>query len=125
MNVFLGDHHKNFICRRCSNSKTSQNMLMIHKPECENNNITFRTSPDSHLYWTNHFHKNPLYFRMYAEFVADNENDNSTAGSKTNNIYKQNPVLKSYHIESELEDVLQSSYHKSTLGYNNLDWFVD
>ena len=40
MNVFLGIHNKIFICRRCSNSNTSQNMLMIHKPKCENNDIT-------------------------------------------------------------------------------------
>ena len=26
---------------------------------------------------------------------------------------------------SELEDVLKSGYHKSPLGYNNVDWFVD
>ena len=28
-------------------------------------------------------------------------------------------------MESELEDVLQSSYYKSPLGYNNIDWFVN
>ena len=35
MNVFLGDHHKNFICRRCLNSYIGENMLTIHKPNCE------------------------------------------------------------------------------------------
>ena len=30
--VFLGDHKKSFLCRRCSNSYTSENMLKIHKP---------------------------------------------------------------------------------------------
>ena len=34
-------------------------------------------------------------------------------------------MLNGYHIESELEDVLQSSYHESPLGYKNVDWFVD
>ena len=38
--------------------------------------------------------------------------------------FKQNTVLNGYHIESGL-DVLQSSYYKSPLGYNNVDWFVD
>ena len=33
--VFLGDHHKNFICRRRLNSYTSENMLMIHEPKVE------------------------------------------------------------------------------------------
>ena len=46
-------------------------------------------------------------------------------GNKTTNIYKQNPILNGYEIVSELEDVLQSGYHKSPLGYDNVDWFVD
>ena len=49
-NVFLGDHHKSFICRRCLNSYTKENMLKIHEPKCENiKNTTIRTSPESHL----------------------------------------------------------------------------
>ena len=72
-----------------------------------------------------HFHKNPLYFRIYADFEADNEKDKSSIGNKTTNNYKQNPVLNGYHIESELEDVLQSGNHKSPLGYDNVDWFVN
>ena len=126
LNIFLGDHQKNFICRRCLNSYTSKNMLRIHKPKCENNDITtIRTSSESHLHWKNHFQKNPLYFRIYADFEADNEKDNSIVGNKTTIIYKQNPVLNSYRLVSELEDVLQSGYHKSPLGYDNVDWFVD
>ena len=126
LNVFLGDHHKNFICRRCLNSYTSENLLRIHKPKCKNNDITtIRTSTESHLHWKNHFHKNSLYFRIYGDFEADNEKDNSIVGNKTTNIYKQNPVLNGYRIVSELDDVLQSGYYKSSLGYDNVDWFVD
>ena len=59
-------------------------MLMIHKPKCENNDInTFRTSPDSHLHWKKHFHKKPLYIRIFADFEADNAKDNSSIGNKT------------------------------------------
>ena len=124
--IFLGDHHKNFICTRCLNSYTSENMLKLHKPKCENNDITtIRISLDSHLYWKKHFHKNPLYFRIYADFEADNEKDNRIIANKTTNIYKQNPVLNGYPIESELEEVLQSGYYKSPLGYDNVDWFVN
>ena len=72
-----------------------------------------------------HFHKNLPYFRLYTDFEADNEKDNSSIGKKTTNIFKQNPVLNGYHINSELEDVLKSDYHKSPFGYNNGDWFVD
>ena len=71
------------------------------------------------------FHKNPLYFRIYADFEADNEKDKSIVGHKTTNIYKQNPILNGYRIVSELDDVLQSGYYKSPLGYDNVDWLND
>ena len=126
LDVFLGDHNKKFICRRCLNSYTSENMLIKHKPKCEYNDITtIKTSNESHLYWKKHFHKNPLYFRIYSDFEADNEKDDSIIGNRTTNIYKENPVINGYHIVSELEDVLKSGYHKSPLGYDNVDWFVD
>ena len=101
-------------------------MLIKHKEKCGNDNITtIKTSNKSHLPWEKHFHKNPLCFRIYADFEADNENDDSIVGNKTTNIYEQNPVLNGYHIVSELEDVLKSDYYKSPLGYDNVDWFVD
>ena len=58
---------------------------------------------------------------MYADFEADNKIDNSNAGDKTTNSYKQIPVLNGYYIISELEDVLESGYYESPLGYNNVD----
>ena len=126
LDVFLGDHNKKYICRRCLSSYTSENMLMKHRQKCGDHNITtIKTSNEPHLYWKKHFHKNPLYFRIYADFEANNEKDNSIVGNKTTNIYKQNPVLNGYQIISELEDVLKSGYHKSPLGYDNVDWFVD
>ena len=33
--LFLGDHNKIFICRRCLNSYTSEIMLTIHESKCE------------------------------------------------------------------------------------------
>ena len=126
LDVFLGDHNKKFICRQCLSSYTSENMLIKHKQKCGEDNITtIKTSPESHLHWKEHFHKNPLYFRIYADFEADNEKDNSSIGNKTINIYKQNPILNGDYIISELEDVLKSDYHKSPFGYNNVDCFVD
>ena len=101
-------------------------MLMKHKQKCGDDNITtIKTSNESQLHWKKHFHKNPFYFRIYADFEADNEKNYSILGNKTTNVYKQNPVLIGYHIESELEDSLKSDYYKSPLGYNNVDWFVD
>ena len=101
-------------------------MLTLHKPKCENIEVTtIRTSPDSHLHWKNHFQRNPFYFRIDADFEVDIEIDNSSRDNKTTNIYKQNPVLNGHHIESELEEVLQCSYYKSPLRYDNIDWYVD
>ena len=76
-------------------------MLKKHKPKCESNDITtIRTSSESHFHWKKHFHKNPLFFRMYAHFEADIEKVNRIIGNKTTIIYKQNPVLNGYRIVS-------------------------
>ena len=125
LHVLLGNHNRIFVCRRCLNSYTCENALINHKEKCGDDNIcTIRTSNESHLCWKKHFHKNPLYFRIIADFEADNEKDNTKIGNKTTNIYKQNPVLNGYYIISELEDVLESGYYESPLGYDNVDWFV-
>ena len=82
LHVFLGDRNKSFVCRRCSNSYTCENALINHKEKCGDDNIcTIRTSNESHLYWKKHFHKNPIYFRIYADFEADNEKDDSKIGN--------------------------------------------
>ena len=102
-------------------------MLMKHQQKCGDDNITtIKTSNESLLHWKKHFHKNP-FFRIYADFEADNEKDNSNMGNKTTNIYiyRQKPVLNGYRILSEIEDILKSGYYKSPLGYDNVDWFVD
>ena len=107
-------------------SYASEIILRKHKQKCEEDNTTtLRASSQSHLHWKNHFHKNHTFFRIYADFGADNEIGNSSIGSKTINIYQQNPVLNGSHTESELEDALQSGYYKSPLGYKIVDWFVD
>ena len=100
--------------------------MMRHEPKCENYDIIgIKTSNESDLYWKKHFHMNPLYFRIHADFEADNEKDNSIIGKKTTKIFKQNPVQNGYHIITELEDVLNSGYYKSILGDNNVNWFVN
>ena len=101
LDVLLGDHNKKYICRQCLSSYTSENMLIKQKQKCGEENITtIKTSNESHIHWKKHFHTNPLYFRIYADFEANNEKDNSVVGNKTTNIYKQNPVLNGYHIVS-------------------------
>ena len=108
------------------NSYTSENALINHKEKCGDDNIcTIRTSNESPIQWKKYFHKNPVYFRIIADFEADNGIDNSSIGGNKINIYKQNPILNGYYIISELENVLKSGYHKSPLGYNNVDWFLN
>ena len=124
LHVFLANHNKNFVCRRCLISYTNENALLNPKEKCGDNICSIRTSNESHLYWKKHFHKNPLYFRIIADFEADNEIDGSSVGNKTTNIYKQIPVLNGYYVKSELEDVLESGYYESPLDYNKVDWFV-
>ena len=70
------------------------------------------------------FRRNPLSFRIYADFENDNEIDISSIVNKTTKIYRQNPILNGYYILSELKDVLKRGYYKSSLGYDNVDWFV-
>ena len=124
--VFLGNHNKTFICRRCLNSYTIENMLLIHKSKCQNKEITtIRTSTESHLPWRDHFHKNPLYFRIIADFEAETEIENSSIGNKTANVYQQNPMMNGYNIVPEINDVLKCGYYKSPPGYDNVDWIVD
>ena len=66
---------------------------MIHKPKSENYKITTsRTWSESRFHWKNQFHKNPPYFRIFADLEADIEIDNSSVCKKTTNIYKKNIV---------------------------------
>ena len=91
----------------------------------EKNICTIGTSPESHLHWKKHFHKNPLCFRIYADFKPENEIDGSNVGNETTNIYKQIPVFNGYYKICELEVVLESGNYESLLAYNNVDWYVN
>ena len=64
-----------------------------------------------------------FYSKIFADFEADNEKDDSSVSNKTTNIYKQNPVLNGYEIISDLQDVFKSGHYKSPLGNNNVEWF--
>ena len=51
MHVFLGNHNKSFVNRRCLNSYTKENALLNHTEKCGYDNIcTIKTSNESHLY---------------------------------------------------------------------------
>ena len=69
----------------------------MHKSKCQNQEFTTnRTLSESHLQRKEHFHENPLYFRIYAVFEADNEIENSSKGNEKTNNFKQNPVINGY-----------------------------
>ena len=85
---------------------------MNHNEKCGEDNIcAISTSSESRLYWKKHFHKNPLNFRIIADFEADNEINGTNVRNKATNIYKQNPGLNGYYVISELEDILRSGYY--------------
>ena len=77
------------------------------------------------LLWKKLSHKDSFYFRIYADFEADNETDTSNIGNRTTIFYKQNPVLSGSNIISDLDDVSERSFWKFPLDYNNVDWFVN
>ena len=124
LNVFIGKHDCKYVCRKCLNSYTTHNMLVKQKKLCQENQ-QLKTSTNSHIYWKKYFQKNKLYFRIYADFEADNEKENTNIGDKTTNIYIREPVCNGYQTVSELKDVLKSGYYKSPLGHENINWFVD
>ena len=102
-------------------------MLMMRKEKCEQKQeiTAIETSDESHLYWKDRFHKNSLYFMIYAAFETDNEIDNTFIGNKTTNVYKQNPVLNGCYVISELDDFLESCHYESPLVYNIVDCFFN
>ena len=84
LNVFLGKQDCRYIGKRCLNSHTIEDMINTQKQLCDLKGITsIRTSIESHLLWKNPFHKNPIYFRIYADFETDNEIDSSSIGNTT------------------------------------------
>ena len=126
LTAFLGKQGCRFLCKRCLNSYASENMIIKHKQQSFQKQLTsIKASPESHLNWKSPFHKNLLYFNIYADFEADNAKEDSKAGcNKTTKIFRHIRVCNSYENLSELEDVIIRGYHKSPLGYENIDWFV-
>ena len=119
---FLSSQNCKIVCRRCLNCFTCANLLVKHKPTCEEQDISsIRTANESHQHWKRHFHKSPLYSTNYANFEADSEVENSGQRNKTTNSYKQNPIFNGYYIVSELDDVSQNDSYESPSEYNNVD----
>ena len=86
INVILGSHNCNYVCRKCLNSYTNQDVLVNHIQKCGQQEMTpINLGNESHLYRKKHFHTNPLYFSIDADSEAKIENDFSNIGNKTFN----------------------------------------
>ena len=71
LHVFLGDHNKSFVCRRCLNSYTCENALINLKKNVELIIYVLSEHRMNHIFIEKKdFHKNPLYFRIIADFEA-------------------------------------------------------
>ena len=82
--MFLGNHKRKFKRRLCLDAYTSENMLMIQRLKCEQEEIiSIRISIESHLHSKKDFQRIPFYFRNIADFEAEKEIVNSTIGNKT------------------------------------------
>ena len=119
LDVSLGSHICNFVCRRWLTSYKIQKVLTKHIIRREQQEkTTIRTSIMSHLCLRKHFHKNPVHFRINAGFEADNAIDNSSIGNqlssgvtntnKTTNTFAQNPFCNEFYFISGLKNVLKS-----------------
>ena len=125
-NVCFGKEENKYICRRCLNSCTDQEVLINQLQKCGQQETTsIEVSKEAHVYWRDHFQKNPFYVRIVGDFVADNEiEDGKIVGNKTTNNCTQNSELNGYYIISELENVVKSGYYESPSRYDNTDWYV-
>ena len=68
--------------------------------------------------------QNLFYFRIYANFEADKEIDNSSQDNKTTKKYGQNPVCNYYCRLSELNNISQNGNYECPLVYDHVHWFV-
>ena len=64
--------------RRCLSSCSRKNVLIKHKETCELQEIAAIKASIEYFFYRIHFScENPLYFRIFAYFEADNEIDKS------------------------------------------------
>ena len=73
VHISLGIHICNYVCGRCLKPYSNQDVLLNLMQQCGQQQLTSRgLSTEPHFYWKKQFHKNPLYFRIDADFDADN-----------------------------------------------------
>ena len=107
-------------------SYSIQKVLLEHKQRRAKQELTAsKTSEESQVFWKKRFHKNPLIFSFYANFRADAGIDSFNRRNKTMNLFKLKPVFNGYYKVSELNDYLQRTCYKFSLGSDNEDWFLD
>ena len=60
---FLGKQGCRCICSRCLYSYTNQDFFILYTQKRVPQEVTLkRLRSESHLFWKDHFHKNPIFF---------------------------------------------------------------
>ena len=96
----FGKDDKKYIWGRYLYSYTNHNVLINHIQNCGQQEVTStKLSREPYIFWENHFHRNPVPFRIIADFEAEYKiGDDKVVGKKTTKIYKQKPVIDGYYI---------------------------
>ena len=129
LHVFIGKHDNIYVCRNCLCSYSVQSELITHKKLCGNKNKSvYIPSKETHVKWNKYYQKMPIYSIIIADFEARNEpiinQDNDTA--KTIDVCKQIPTCNGFYVINKIKNLpIEMDYYKSTLGNNNVEWFLN
>ena len=71
LQIVFGNRNFIYVCRRCLNSYTSQNVLIKHKQHCsEQDKTSLRLSNESQLNWKKSFSKKSIIFPIICRFSS-------------------------------------------------------
>ncbi|KAK4871446.1 hypothetical protein RN001_016471 [Aquatica leii] len=126
----LSSHkNKKFICERCLNYFTTQNILKKHKICCMNSNECWVRLPkqsEKHLSFKNYRYQEKVPFVIYAdlECILEKCNDanSNLLNTKSNSYQKHIPFSIAYYLKCSYDDTL--SKFCTYRGIECIDWFV-
>ena len=129
LHVFIGKHDNNYVCRNCLSSYIVQSELITHKRLCGNKNKSvYIPSKETHIKWDKYYQKMPIYSFIIAHFAARNKpiiNQDHDI-SKTIDICKQIPSCNGFYVINKINNLpIEMDYYKSSLGGNNVKWFLN
>ena len=128
LHVFIGKHDNIYVCRNCLNSYSIQSELITHKRLCgDKNKSVYIPAKETHVKWNKYYQKMPIYSIIIADFEARNEPiiNQDNIESKTIDVCKQIPVCNGLNVINKINDMpIKMDYYESTIGENNLMWFI-